>query len=544
MWNKIQKNWKSALTVSIVNIPLSIALAIASGATPAQGIITAFWSGLFAGLLGSSNYNIVGPTGALAGILIAFTIKNGYQFLPIIAILSGVFIGIAYIFRLGEFIIFIPQSVVHGFTLGVAFIIGLGQLDNALGITGLQKSESIVKNLILIINNLDKANWYIFIIFIFLCLFIIIWNKTIKKIPGAAVVAFLGILVVYITKKFGFNLNLITLEDKYPSIDVHLLQPFLTQIKWEYFFRRDVWIISVTTAIIAILETLLSGQIADSMTKTKFDRRKEVFGLSIANLISGIFGGIPATAALARTALNIKSGATHKLSSIINAILVGIISIFFFNYFKLLPLVCIASILFIVAINMIETKHFIRLVYNEKVAFLLSLMVSLVVLFEDPIIGLLVGSIIALLIFINKVAYGDAEIVFWKNGKVIATLYKDEFLKNQHLDSDMVIYRISGTLTYINMPAHLKTIQKIKNNNYVIISLRHAFYADIDGIDYLIEIIENLKRNNNKTIILTGINKEVEKKIKSEYFYEKKLKENKIYKSTSDAIQSIQEGKI
>ena len=538
MKNKILQNWKSGLTVSIVSIPLALALAITSGATPTQGIITAFWAGLLGALLGGSNFNIVGPTGALAGILVSYTLIHRYQALPIIAIISGIIILFAYIFHLDKYIIFIPRSVVHGFTLGVAFIIGLGQLDNALGITDLNKTESFIKNIGITLQNINQTHVGILAIFIISILFILIWNKKFPKIPGAAIIAFLGIIIMLILPKLGFSSSILTLGDKYPTIRATLFENPFFQFQWDILYTKEIWLLSLSTAVISILETLLSGQIADTLTDTKFNRRKEVFGLSIANIGSGLMGGIPATAALARTALNIKSGATNKASAFINAIFVGIITIFLICFYKLIPMVIIAAILVVVAIGMIEKKHFIHLIENAKTSFFLSLFVALIVIIEDPIAGILLGTVIALLIFVNKLSYGQTEVLLWKNGKMTEALLKNDFLKKEVVDSDIVVYKISGTLTYINMPAHLEAIEKIKNNNYVIISLRHSFYADIDGIDYLGEIIELLKQNNKK-VLLAGINKEIEKQVQNENFYKKKLIEGKIYKRTSEAIKEI-----
>jgi len=537
MKNKILQNWKSGIAVSIVSISLALALAISSGATPTQGIITAFWAGLIGGVFGSSNYNIIGPTGALAGILMTFAFTHGYEVLPIIAILSGLLISIAYLFKFDRFIIFIPQAVIHGFSLGVAFIIGMGQLDNILGIVNVPKTEHFITNVITILQNLYQANWLIFIAFTLSTLFILFWNKKIPKIPGAAIISFVGIVSMLIIKHFNFSFDILTLGDKYNSIHATLFENPFSQFNLSLLLRKDIWIISIATAIIAILETLISGQIANIMTKTKFNRHKEILGLSIANIGSGIFGGIPATAALARTALNIKSGANHKTSAIINSIFIGIISIFFIKYFELIPMFVIASILVVVAINMVEKKHFIHLIENEKTAFIISLFVALLVIVEDPIFGLIIGSVIALLIFVNKLSYGQTEILIWNNGIMTESVLKNEFIKKTIIDSDIIVYKISGTLTYINMPAHIETINKIKNNKYVIISLRHAFYADVDGIDYLGEIIEILKSNNNKHIVLSGINKDIQTKINHTDFYKRKLLEKKIYKRTSEAIK-------
>ncbi len=537
-FNHFLQNWKSGLTVALISIPLALALAIASGATPTQGIITAFWAGIIGASLGGSHYNIIGPTGALSGVLVSYSLIHGYHVLSVIALLSGLFIFICYMLRFDKYIIFIPKSVIHGFTLGVAFIIALGQIDNILGLKGIEKSDSFLNNTWMSLNHISDIQWIVFIIFLISTLLIFIWDKKFPKFPGSVIMAFLGILITIFLQKTNSEFHLITLGDQYPNIQANLFINIFSPFDWSIFLHKSIWTVSITVAVIAILETLLSGQIARDITKVKFNRSKEILSLSMANIGSGLMGGIPATAALARTALNIKSGAKHRTSGIISSLLIGFISIFLFSFFKLLPTVIIASILFIVAVRMIEAKHFIRFIEDEKTSFFLSLLVAVIVVVEDPIIGIIVGTLIALLIFVNKVSYGETDILLWKNGKMTELLLKSEIAKRKDIHSDLVVYKISGTLTYINMPAHLEAIKKITNNEYVIISLRHAFYADLDGIEYLKELIEELKRNNKK-VYLSGINKEIHRLIVNEQFYKQKQIEKKIYNRTSEAIYDI-----
>lgn len=531
-------NWKSALTVSLVSIPLSLALAIASGATPTQGIITAFWAGLLGGIFGSSNYNITGPTGALSGILVGYALANGYEVLPVIAVLSGLIILLCYLLHLDKYIIFIPRSVIYGFTLGVACIIALGQLDNALGLTNIVKGKHLLGNVWTSLQHGSEIQWIIFGIFILSTAFIILWNKKFPKVPGAILAAAFGIIAAAWLQSANAPFTLLTLGDKYANISATLFENTFFKFSWEILLNKQIWLISIATAVIAILETLLSGKIADNMTGTKFRPSKEVLGLAIANIGSGLMGGIPATAALARTALNIKSGADHRTSCVLSSLFIGIITIFLFAFFKLLPMVIIAAVLMTVAIGMIEKKHFIQLIDNEKISFFLSMFVAIITVVEDPIVGILVGTFIALLIFVNRISYGQTEILIWKDGKMVESILKNEFIKKEKIHSDIIVYKISGTLTYVNMPAHLEAVEKLRGNKYVIVSLRHAFYADNDGIEYLKELIEILKKNNDK-VCLAGINKEIKDLIMHEEFYKRKMVEGKIYNRTSEALNEI-----
>ena len=536
--NNLKHNWKSGLTVACISIPLSLALAIASGATPVQGIITALWAGLIGALLGGSYFNIIGPTGALSGILISFAIVHGSSSLPVIAILAGVIILFFYVFKFDKYIIFIPRSVVQGFTLGVAFIIAFGQLDSIFGVSGIEKGESVVANIALTLSHFAEFRWSVFAIFLGSVLFILVWDNKIKKLPGSIIIAFVGIVGAIILQKANSPFMLSVLSDKFPDIKPLFFDNFYNDFSFDILLSKKIWATAFAVAVIGILETLLSGQIAKQMTKIPFNRSKEVLGLSLANLGSGLMGGIPATAALARTALNIKSGATHRTSGILSAFFLAIIVLFLLVFFKMLPMVIIGAILFVVAIRMSEVKHFIKLIYNEKAAFAITTTVAVITVVEDPIAALLVGSFISLLIFVNHVSYGDTEVTLWKDAKLEETLLSPAIAKRDKIESELIVYKITGTLTYINMPAHIDTVNKIVNNKYVIISLRNAFYADSDGVEYLGELVEILKAHNEH-VYLSGVNDMILKAIENEPFYQQKISENKIYDRTSEAIKDI-----
>ncbi len=536
--NSLKLNWKSGLTVAFISIPLSLALAIASGATPVQGIITAFWAGLIGAFLGGSPFNIIGPTGALSGILISFAVTNGYYGLPVIALLSGIIIFLFYIFKFDKYIIFIPRSVVQGFTLGVAFVIAFGQLDSILGVTGVEKGENMIENIVATLTHFSEIRWSIFAIFIGSVLFIIVWDKYMKKLPGSIIIAFIGIIAAIILQKSHSTFLMTVLSDKFPDIKPVFFDNFYTHFDPELFLTKKIWSTAFAVAVIGILETLLSGQIAKQMTKVPFNRTREVFGLAMANIGSGLMGGIPATAALARTALNIKSGAKSRFSGVLSALFLGIIVLFLLTFFQMLPMVIIGAILFVVALRMSEVKHFIKLIYNEKAAFAITTTVAVITVVQDPIIALLVGSFISLLIFVNHVSYGTTEVTLWKDAKLVETLLSPAIIKRDKLEAELVVYKITGTLTYINMPAHIDAVSKIVNNKYVIISLRNAFYADSDGVEYLGELVEILK-STNETIYLSGVNDMILKAIEKETFYKQKLSENKIFERTSDAIKEV-----
>jgi sulfate permease, SulP family len=233
---------------------------------------------------------------------------------------------------------------------------------------------------------------------------------------------------------------------------------------------------------------MLSARIADSMSHTKHNQRKEMLGLGLANLASGIMGGIPATAALARTSLNIKAHATSKASAILNAIFVALISFFLLRFFSYIPLAVIAAILVNVAIQMIEAEHFIKFFKYERVNFWISLGVALITIYKDPIIGILIGSTLSLLVLIDKIAKGQAEIKIDKYHKKTFPLNTpDELDKN----NEVAVYSLKGKLCYINSRAHIKKIETdLSKYSIIILDLQGVFFIDLDGVAALEEIIE------------------------------------------------------
>ncbi len=532
----LKTNWQSGVTVALVSLPLSISLAVAADATPTMGVITAFWAGLLAAIFGGSNYNIVGPTGALSGILAAYALIHGVETLPLLAILAGVCILVAYIFKLERYIVFIPSSVVHGFTLGVAFIIGLNQLNFALGLSGLATHEKFIANVFESLRHITGADAWTFGFFAVTLAALFAFIKLIPKIPGPIVLAPLGIIVGYFATTGELPFKLLTLASRFGDINPTLgaWPKFSTE-----FLTTDLFKAVLAVALVAILETLISAKIADAMTKTKFNQRKEVLGLGLANLASGFTGGIPATAALARTALNIKSGADSKASAWVSALVVGVIALVFLPYFKYLPLSVVAAILVYVAVRMVEGEHFIHLYKHDKAAFSMSMLVAVITIIEDPIIGILVGAALSLLLFVKKLSEGQAEISVNKNKEMVARLYGSVYELGEISHGDVVVYRFSGPMTYVNAQSHILAISRINGvTKTIILSFRNISYIDIDGVDAITEIVEDL--NNRKIkVVLASIGEHLMPIVGNASWYADKKSSDAIFESTAAALKVI-----
>ncbi len=530
----IRKNLKSGLTVSLISIPLSVSLAVASGVTPLVGVVTAIWAGLVAAIFGGSHFNIVGPTGALSGIIATFVFAHGIGSVPMLAVVAGIAILAAYFFRLERYLILVPSSVIHGFTLGVAFIIGLNQFNFALGLHGLPAHEKFSENILESFRHVPEVSVPTFAIFGLFLAALIAFRRFVPKLPGAIFLAPVGILLGYLGQTHAIPLQLETLGMKYGDMDFRLFSAP------QFFYSAQLLRSGLVIALIAILETMLSAKIADGMTKTKHDGRKEMFGLGLANIVSGLLGGMPATAALARTSLNIKSGADHKTSSVINAVFVAVISLFLLRYFQFIPMAVIAAILVFVAIQMVEMEHFFRFFRFDKTIFGISMVVAVVTVVEDPIIGILLGVVLSLLISVDKMSHGHFDMRRNRSCHVEPGESEDGNGKEIEESADVLMYSFRGRLCYFNSRAHVSRFETdLSAYRCIILRLREVYYVDIDGVEALNEIISIIETRGQK-VILSSIDPDVLETLREGIEgFDRLEREGIIFPKTEEALKSL-----
>lgn len=382
------QNWRAGLTVALVSIPLSVSLAIASHATPVAGIITAIWAGLSTSLVGSSNYDVVGPTGALSGLIASCSMSHGCGSLPTLALVSGLIIFIIYALKLERYIHYIPEGVIYGFMLGVACIIMLNQINFACGLHGLPTHEKLIWNIWESLNHITALSWSSISIFGAFTIALFIIQYKFPYIPGIIVLTPLGIVLGYCAQINIIPISCATLQTTFGPIVMKLGELPTLQFSSALVFS------GIAVALIAIIETLLSAKIADRITKTHHNARQEIVGLAVANIVSGLIGGMPATAALARTSLNIKSGATSKMAQGLSSIFIALISVLLLPWFSYMPEAVIAAILVFIAVRMIEREHFSLLYQHDKKSFCLAMIVALLCIVFDPMIGIVGGTAI------------------------------------------------------------------------------------------------------------------------------------------------------
>ena len=487
---QIRANLLPGITVGLVSVPICISLAVASGATPVMGIITAIWAGFVASLAGGSNFNITGPTGVLAGLLSAYALHFGIDCLPILAILSGIIIYGCYQLRLERYLMFIPSSALHGFILGIAGMIIINQMDAVLGFATPTKAPNLVAKAFAIAHLLPQA--YLPATGLFLIFFagLMFFAFKFPRLPGAIVLAPLGIFLGYCSSVGLIPWSFQTLSSKYGTIDTAIIQMPIFQFRFAYIIP------AFCIAGLSIMETLVSARIADTLTKTKHDQRQEMLGLSLSNIVTGFAGGIPATAALARTALNIRSGCSNKFSGAIASVCVGLIALLALPYFSFLPLTVIAAILVFVSFRMLQMEHFIHLYKHDKKHFALALIVAFVTLYDDPVVGILLGAVMAMLILMEKFSRGDHEIVLQSLQQNIST-------EADTVKSDTLVYSIKGPMAYINARAHRKHLDNIPATiTNVVIDIHDMHFIDADGAETLVDILQALQIKNVTTVLV------------------------------------------
>lgn len=540
----IQANWRSGLTVALISVPLSIALSIASGAGPVPGLITGIWATLIASLFGGSNYNIIGAAGALTTVLFGATLLAplglGASVLPLLALATGIIILVVWALRADRFLYYIPSSVMYGFSAGVAFLIAASQLFDATGLSALKRTGHFVGDIELFSAHLDGIHMPTVVSFIAFLSFILMWKRSVKKLPAVIPTSVIGILFGFFEARY-FDQQLISLGDKFGDFKASLID----SVPWESIpalMRTPtdlIWLFKVggVIALIAILETLITAKIGDSLTKTQSSSSKELLGLALANLGSGAAGGLPATGVFIRTGANIKAGATHKMSATIAAIATALIALLVLPLFTFIPMAVIAALLVNTALGLIETEKFKEFWAHEKSSFWIAIIVILVTVFEDAGMAVVVGALLALLAFADTISHGRFDAIFnFVDGSREDIRGKKNLHVPQGKDIDILTYSIAGFLGYIDSERHAANLRHVAHTpsvKHVILRLRDLFAMDFEGRAMLLDAIENLQ-SAGKTVSISSASTHIVEQIAD--FPTIINKSVRVYPKTSDAL--------
>lgn len=540
--NELTPNIKSWLTVSLISIPLSISLAVASGGTPLQGILTAIWACIIAWFIGSSNYNIFWPAWALTALLMAFyTSTSDVYSLPILALAVGIWSFIIWSLKLTKYITLIPSTALHGFIAWVSLTIAFGQLTNVFGLVGLTKHESVIANIIEVFSNLWSSNWVAFAVFVGWFLFLQVRKRYVKTVPGPIPLAALGIIIWWMISNGIINWDIATLATKFPNLTFSLgefnwIGSFTTHYR-SFSFWQQLGINGFMIAAIAILETMISAKIADKMTGTRFNQHQETIWVAAANIATGIFGWLPTTAVLIRTALNVKSGANSWMSAVISWIAVLIISWLGFDYFQMIPMAIIAAILVNIAVWLLDFKHYRHIYDFDRFDGIVLGIVALVTFFTDPIYGILWWVSISLLSHLKRSMQWNLYVTIFRDGEFFKKTLLHKYIFKQQ-DDDLLVIKFSNEITFLCVSSIEQTLNKLTTRHIIILSFSHVDYIDLDGVDALEDLMKYLVTHKIDYRIC-WLSKDLKKKIWHIDQYQQLIDQNKIYYASAEAIKAI-----
>ena len=517
----MKDNILSGLTVGIIALPLSMALAIATGVPPELGLYTAIIAGIFAALFGSSKINISGPTAAFIVILIPIVQEFGITGLLLCGLLSGIILVLIGVLKLGTLIELIPYPVTVGFTSGIAVVIATFQIKDFFGLTIPNFEGSYLDKIYLIFNSFHTFNIYEFFIGALTLSLLIFWQKTKSKIPSALIALTITTIVVAFLNIY-FNIDISTINStfnyKIGSLEGTGIPPIPLQfsLPWSFLAPEDINFAliykllphAIAIAILGALESLLCAVISDGMTGNKTDPNKELIGQGITNMIVPFFGGIPATAAIARTVVNIKSGGTSKLSSIVHSLFILVSITFLAKYLSYLPMASLSALLLMVAWNMSEVKHFVNII---KIAQKDDVYVLLTCFFLTVIIDMQIAV---------AVGIGLASVLFIKR---TIDLYSIELVSNQSREyqdnlENILIYDINGPMFFGAAQKALKTLLNInEKTNIVILNMKNVSMLDVTAMVALKSIVNSFETEQKK-LIFCGLNQNIQKKLERAKF--------------------------
>ena len=392
----------AGIIVGIVALPLAIAFGIASGVSPEKGIITAIIAGFIISMLGGSKVQIGGPTGAFIVIIYGIIQQYGEAGLIVATLMAGVILILLGIFKLGAVIKFIPYPIIVGFTSGIAVTIFTTQIADIFGLNfgGEKVPGDFVGKWMIYFQHFDTINWWNTIVSIVSIAIIAITPKFSKKIPGSLIAIIVVTVAVYLMKTYA-GINCIdTIGDRF-SIKAELPDAVMPSLNWEAI--QDLFPVAITIAVLGAIESLLSATVADGVIGDKHDSNTELIAQGAANLITPLFGGIPATGAIARTMANINNGGKTPVAGMVHAVVLLLILLFLMPLAQYIPMACLAGVLVIVSYNMSGWRTFKALLKNPKSDVTVLLITFFLTVIFDLTIAIEVGLVIACVLFMHRV---------------------------------------------------------------------------------------------------------------------------------------------
>lgn len=525
----------AGIIVGIVALPLAIAFGIASGVTPEKGITTAIVAGFIISFLGGSKVQIGGPTGAFIVIIYGIIQEYGIEGLMVATMMAGIILVLLGIFKLGTIIKFIPYPIIIGFTSGIAVTIFTTQIADIFGLNfnGEKVPGDFIGKWILYFHHFDTVNWWNVVVSVASIFIIAITPKFSKKIPGSLVAIVLVTVAVYLMKMYGGIQCIDTIGDRF-SIKAQLPEAAVPSLDWEAI--KNLFPVAITIAVLGAIESLLSAAVADGVIGDRHDSNTELIAQGIANFVSPIFGGIPATGAIARTMTNINNGGKSPVAGIVHAVVLLLILLFLMPLAQYIPMACLAGVLVIVSYNMSGWRVFKGLLKNPKSDVTVLLITFFLTVIFDLTVAIEVGLVIACVLFMKRVMETTQISVI--TDEIDPNKESDLEVHEEHLivPEGVEVYEINGpyffgiATKFEEIMARLGDRPKIR-----IIRMRKVPFIDSTGIHNLTTLCK-MSQKENIHIILSGVNDQVHAVLEKSGFYELLGKEN-ICSNINEALE-------
>ncbi|MDW2799177.1 SulP family inorganic anion transporter [Clostridium boliviensis] len=491
------KDLVSGIIVAIIALPLSIALALASGVTPEQGLYTAITAGFVISFLGGSKVQIAGPTAAFASIVAGIAAKNGFEGLVLATVLAGIFLVIMGLLQMGSLIRFIPYTITTGFTTGIAVTIFIGQIKDFLGLTFKHAPIETLEKVSEVANSMGTLNPMALAVGLAAIIILIVWPRFFKTIPPSLVAV---IFTAGIVKALHLPVN--TIGDLYTiSSDLPVFHFPVFTISMVQKVMPD----AITIAVLAAVESLLSCVVADGMVGSRHNSNMELVAQGAGNICSALFGGIPATGAIARTAANIKNGGRTPVAGMVHALMLLLVLVFLMPYAALIPMPAIAAILFMVAYNMSEWRSFLSIIKTAPKSDWSVLLVTFVFTVAfDLVTAIAVGVLFASLLFMKRMA-DVTEVSSWKYIEDEGENSKDS-IDLKPVPKHVAVFEVSGPM-FFGVAQKFSQLIIDERKTVLILRMRGVPAMDATALKSLEKLHQDLKKKH-VTLILSHVNEQ------------------------------------
>ncbi|WP_438447582.1 SulP family inorganic anion transporter [Gorillibacterium sp. sgz5001074] len=526
----LRKDLVSGVIVGIIAIPLGMAFAIASGVKPEYGIYTTIVAGILISLLGGSRFQIGGPTGAFIPILFAIVMDYGYENLLIAGFMAGVMLFLMGLFKMGALMKFIPRPVTIGFTTGIAVTIFSGQIAGFLGLSGVEKHEYFIDNMKELGLRMNTLNGYALLTAGISLACILLTPRFVKKVPGPLV----GLLVSTVLAALFFDGQVATIGSTYGDIPSSLPALHMPNVSLDNLLH--LWKPAAIIAMLGGIESLLSAVVADGMSGDRHNSNRELMGQGIANMVTPLFGGIPATGAIARTATNIRNGAFSPLSGIFHGVVVLLVLLLFAPYASLIPLASMAPVLMVVAWNMSERKEFAHVLKTRSGDSLVLVITFLLTVFTDLTTAVEAGLVLAVVLFVkrmsdtltvSKVLPDPAD----KHAKAMPHMVYEG-----HDCPQISMFTVEGALFFGAARYFENTIMETIHDKpkVLLLLMNKVTFMDTTGERNMAELVKHFQAHGGK-LLVAGIQKQPLEVLQTTGLYAR-LGESSFFEHTGEAI--------